>query len=67
MLAAHDASTTAGPVYGEDVARLDRARERLRATLGEDRYTAAVHHGTALGDHGALALARSLSPGGRDC
>ncbi|WP_158088772.1 BTAD domain-containing putative transcriptional regulator [Thermoactinospora rubra] len=60
ILGAHDVSATAGPVYGPDVARLDRARDRLRDTLGEERYAEALAHGAALGDRGVLALARSM-------
>ncbi|MGI5284288.1 hypothetical protein ACQEVF_13220 [Nonomuraea polychroma] len=59
LLGAHDASPTAGPVYGEDVSRLERARERLHDLLGPDRYAEALEDGADAGDQGALALARS--------
>ncbi|TMR95621.1 BTAD domain-containing putative transcriptional regulator [Nonomuraea basaltis] len=60
LLGAHDVSPTAGPVYGEDVARLDRVRERLHGLLGAERYAKALRHGAGVGDQGALTLARSL-------
>ncbi|MGQ0575561.1 MAG: BTAD domain-containing putative transcriptional regulator [Pseudonocardia sp.] len=60
LLAAMAASARATRVYGADAARLDAVRTAARAALG-DGFAAATAEGAALGDHGAIALARRLT------
>jgi predicted ATPase/DNA-binding SARP family transcriptional activator len=54
------ASPLASNVFGADSARLDAVRDTARAVLGPDLETA-ESEGAALGDQGAVALARHLT------
>ncbi|HEX6422109.1 MAG TPA: BTAD domain-containing putative transcriptional regulator [Acidimicrobiales bacterium] len=57
LLGAIDATATAAPAFGADARRLDEVSARLRASLGEVAFAAALHRGAGLGDEGAVALA----------
>ena len=58
LLGALQASATAGPAYGTDAARLATAEATLRSWFGNAPYETLGDQGAALGDDGALALAR---------
>lgn len=60
LLGALDVSPRATPVYGADAARADAVRAAARAALGP-MFDEATRRGAALGDQGALALARGLA------
>lgn len=59
LLAAMTASPHASTVFGADAARLDAVRDAARVALGPELETA-ENEGAALGDQGAVALARRL-------
>jgi hypothetical protein len=65
LVGAYDASSYAGPAYGDDARRLSGAIERAREQLGDDRYDAARRQGMALSDERAVAFARSCVAGHR--
>jgi len=58
LLGAMNTSATAGPLHGADADRLARAQATLRSRLGDASHHALVARGAALGDDGAVALAR---------
>lgn len=58
LLGGMKASATAGPIHGADADRLASAEATLRSRLGDARYHALAARGAALGDDGAIALAR---------
>ena len=60
LLGALAASPRASTVFGADSARLEAVREAVRVALGPELETA-EREGAALGDQGALALARRLA------
>ena len=60
LLGALDVSPRATPVYGADAVRVDAVRAAARVALGAD-FDVATRKGAALGDQGALALARTLA------
>jgi hypothetical protein len=60
LLGALDVSPRATPVYGADAARVDAVRSAARAALGAE-FDHATRKGAALGDQGALALARTVA------
>lgn len=60
LLGAMAASSRASNVFGPDSARLDAVRDAARVALGRELETA-ESEGAALGDQGAVALARRLT------
>ena len=60
LLGALAASPRASKVFGADSARLDAVREVVRVALGPE-LEIAEREGAALGDQGALALARRFA------
>jgi hypothetical protein len=62
--AAAQASTTAPPLGGDQLARLTSAVEGAERVLGPDRTAAARAQGRALTDDQAVAFARGLLVGG---
>lgn len=60
LLGAMAASPRATQVFGADSARLDAVRDAARAALGPG-FAVALAEGAALGDQGAVALARRLT------
>ena len=59
LAAAFEASTTPGPVYGQDADRLEAAVAAARADLGRVAFEEAVVAGAALDDAGALAFGKA--------
>jgi predicted ATPase/DNA-binding SARP family transcriptional activator len=58
LLGAMKTSATAGPIHGADADRLASTEATLRSQLGDATYHTLAARGAALGDDGAIALAR---------
>ncbi len=58
LLAAMTTSATAGPIHGTDADRLASTQTTLRSQLGDATYHTLAARGAALGDDGAINLAR---------
>jgi predicted ATPase/DNA-binding SARP family transcriptional activator len=61
LAGAYEASTRAGPAFGDDATRLARAVNRACEQLGGDRFGEAHRRGSILTEDGAADLARSSS------
>jgi predicted ATPase/DNA-binding SARP family transcriptional activator len=58
LLGAMKTSATAGPIHGADAGRIASTEATLTSRLGDATYHALAARGAALGDDGAIALAR---------
>ncbi len=60
LAGAYEATSAAGPAYGEDADRLTEAAARAERSLGTERFRAATARGATMTDDQAAALAVSL-------
>jgi hypothetical protein len=60
LLGAMKTSATAGPIHGADAGRIASTEATLTSRLGDATYHALAARGAALGDDGAIALARRI-------